>query len=102
MLINLAVTMEGNQVDTLVKNVLKCVATLVGHLAQGDEATARTQKFCAEAVASLACLAVARPILAKQGVVSVLKMILLTSERAETTNACAAASHLARRLVRAS
>ncbi|KAH8067488.1 hypothetical protein JL721_7602 [Aureococcus anophagefferens] len=69
-LINLAVTLEGNQAETLVKNVLK---------------------FCAEAIASLACLAVARPILAKQGVISVLKMVLMTSVRTETTNACAAA-----------
>ena len=30
-LINLAVTLEGNQAETLVKNVLKCVANLVGH-----------------------------------------------------------------------
>ena len=84
-------TLEGNQAETLVKNVLKCVANLVGHFSQDGATEAGTQQFCAEAIASLACLAVARPILAKQGVISVLKMVLMTSVRTETTNACAAA-----------
>lgn len=90
-LINLAVTLEGNQAETLVKNVLKCVANLVGHFSQDGTSEAGTQQFCAEAIASLACLGVARPILAKQGVISVLKMVLMASVRTETTNACAAA-----------
>ena len=90
-LINLAATMEGNQADTLVKNVLKCVANLVGHVSRDGSPDPATQRFCAEAIASLACLATARPILAKQGVVAVLKMIFLTSVSVEATNACAAA-----------
>lgn len=86
-LINLAVTLDGNQAETLVKNMLKCVGNLIGH-SQCDRAT---QEFCAKAIANLACLSVARPILAKQGVIATLKMLLTTALSTGTTDACTAA-----------
>lgn len=82
-LVNLAAAVEGNQAESLVKHVLKVLGTMVS----GNG----TQQFCAEAIASLACLPVARPILAKQGVIATLKLLLTTALTRETTEACAAA-----------
>lgn len=86
-LINLALTLEGNQAESLVKNMLKCVGNLIGH----SQCDCTTQEFCAKAIANLACLSVARPILAKQGVVATLKMLLATAVSTATTDACTAA-----------
>jgi len=90
-LINLAVGLDGNQADTTVKAVLRCVAVLVTHRTKTGDPDPATQQFCAEAILVLACLPQARPVLAKQGVVALIKVMFLASTRAETTNACAAA-----------
>ncbi|KAJ1446261.1 armadillo-type protein [Pelagophyceae sp. CCMP2097] len=95
-LVNLAVGLDGHNAETVVKNLLQGIAHLSAphaHAVPGAAApTAReVLQFCAAALASLSCLAAARPALAKQGVVHVLKALLVASTTPETTNSCAAA-----------
>ena len=82
-LVNIVCVMEGNQAESLVKNVMNTLADIVTHTP-----TLEARQLCADAIKSLSCLPVARPILQKQGVIATIKAILIGSKRAETTNAC--------------
>ena len=69
-----------------VKNLMNTFADIVVATPTTD-----VRQLIAESIKSLSCLAVARRILQKQGVIATLKAILIGSKRAQTTNACAIA-----------